>query len=42
MFLFMVVSVSGQEEKYQAIYAFEARNPDELSLNPGDIVLVSC
>ncbi|CAG0883810.1 unnamed protein product [Darwinula stevensoni] len=29
-----------QEVKYQAIYAFEARNPDELSLNPGDIVLL--
>lgn len=26
--------------KYRAIYAFEARNPDELSIMPGDVILV--
>lgn len=27
--------------RYKAIYAFEARNPDELNLNPGDVVIGS-
>ncbi|KAL0274490.1 UNVERIFIED_CONTAM: hypothetical protein PYX00_006896 [Menopon gallinae] len=28
------------QRKYRAIYAFQSRNPDELSFEPGDIILV--
>jgi len=31
--------LGGQQiKRYRAIYAFEARNPDELTINPGDII----
>ncbi|XP_064618193.1 intersectin-1-like isoform X1 [Liolophura sinensis] len=33
-------SVSGDKTKYKALYQFEARNADEISLAPGDIILV--
>lgn len=29
------------KRKYKALYAFEARNPDELDINPGDIIVGS-
>ncbi|XP_061176343.1 intersectin-1-like isoform X2 [Saccostrea echinata] len=35
-----VTSSSSKGCKYKALYPFEARNPDELSLNPDDIVWV--
>ena len=28
-------------KKYRALYAFDARNPDELTINPGDIIVGS-
>lgn len=28
------------QKKYRAIYAFQSRNPDELSFEPGDVILV--
>ncbi|XP_077977214.1 intersectin-1-like isoform X2 [Glandiceps talaboti] len=31
----------GNIVKYKAIYAFQAQNADELSINPGDIILVA-
>ncbi|CAE1260660.1 unnamed protein product [Acanthosepion pharaonis] len=31
----------GKKQQYRALYQFEARNHDELSLNPGDIIIVS-
>ena len=34
------VQQSGERLKYHALYPFEARNDDELNLNPGDIVSV--
>lgn len=48
MFLCVVVplqkatSVSGDKTKYKALYQFDARNADEISLAPGDIILVTC
>ena len=40
----LYISVSSGEQsqgsKYKAIYPFEARNPDELTLDPGDIIWV--
>ena len=33
--------LSGSKQKFKAVYQFDARNPDELSLNPGDTVMVS-
>lgn len=32
--------VSGAPTKYRALYEFEARSDDELSLQPGDVILV--
>ena len=34
------IKLSGPTQKYKALYQFEARNADELSLEPGDIVMV--
>jgi hypothetical protein len=28
--------------KYRALYEFVARNSDELSFQPGDVIMVSC
>ncbi|KAI1299300.1 Intersectin-2 [Halotydeus destructor] len=34
------VTTSGETVQYRAVYAFEARNSDELSLQPGDVIAV--
>jgi len=31
-----------KKEYYKALYEFEPRNPDEMALDEGDIVLVGC
>lgn len=33
--------ISGGKKRYRCLYAFEARSVDELSLNVGDVVIVS-
>ena len=32
--------LSGPKKKHRALYQFDARNPDELSMMPGDTVMV--
>ena len=35
------IKLSGPTQKYKALYQFDARNDDELSLLPGDFVMVN-